>query len=53
MTKTLIQLGANINYREPSTSRTILDWGLCFVCLILIKKTKLFLYKLFLTTQQK
>ena len=36
MTKTLIQLGANINYQEPSTSRTILDWGLCFICLYLI-----------------
>jgi hypothetical protein len=30
MTKTLIQFGADINYQEPTTSRTILDWGLCF-----------------------
>ncbi len=34
MTKTLTQLGANINYQEPFTSRTILDWGLSFICLI-------------------
>ncbi len=30
MTKTLIELGANINYQEPVSSRTILDWGLCY-----------------------
>lgn len=27
MTNTLIQLGANIQYQEPSTSSTILDWA--------------------------
>jgi hypothetical protein len=31
MTNTLIQLGANIQYQEPSTSSTILDWGLIFM----------------------
>jgi hypothetical protein len=30
MASILIQLGANTKYQEPSTSRTILDWGLYF-----------------------
>jgi hypothetical protein len=30
MANTLIQLGANINYQEPSTSNTVLDYGLLF-----------------------
>ncbi len=40
MTKTLIQYGANINYQEPSTSRTILDWGLYFYMFNLKNKNR-------------
>ena len=28
MANILMQLGANLKYQEPSTGRTILDWGL-------------------------
>ena len=30
MTNTLIELGANMNYQEPFTSNSVLDWGLLF-----------------------
>jgi hypothetical protein len=37
MAKALIKLGANINYQEPSTSRTLLDWGLFFTYYLKIR----------------
>jgi hypothetical protein len=44
MTNTLIQLGANIQYQEPSTLSTILDWGLNFMF-----KNNFYFFMIFIT----